>query len=989
MINAILTSLFLASLSFAQGTDYVIQQWKVENGLPQSTVRCISQTPDGYIWAGTWDGLARFDGIRMTVFNASNTPALLSSNIMSIWCDDRDQLWIGTDAGGLVCYAGGKFQRYDSTNGISATRILSINQDRIGNIWCATELGIYMYDGTTFHRFTEANGLPHTYANQVMPYTDGSMYLGFVSYGSKVRLKKSSLIIEQSFPVGGYRVAIDSNGTLWYGIRGKGFVQWNNRDEIVDHRFAGITMGETYILRNGEKWLFTADDIRIFSSKTERTMTSIDGISFAGMTTLFEDREGNIWLGKEGGGLILLRQKHITVLSKKNGSPFNLVMTGLEDTARNVWIGTWDAGLQRLSSSAGTFTSIPLPNKNATSIYTLWRSSKGTVYAGVWGAGLYRIQGNRVEQFLQGMIGPTTSIVSGAEDIHGGLWIGTAHDGAVHLLRGKETRWNTEQGLSSNRVNSILCTRNGDTWISVSANGVNRISNGILTVFKKGSGLNDNFASPLYEDGDGAVWIGTKRGLNRWKNGKFSTVTAQQGLFDEAIAQMIEDDFGYFWIGATHGIYRVSAQELNDAAEGKITTVRCLTIGKEDGMLNEETGGGSPRCWKRSDGTLWFSTSEGVVVVNPRKISSASHPPSVMIEDVWIENSPVPVDNSIVLQPGQSKIELRYSGIHFTSPSKIRFKYFLEGWDDAWHDAGTQRFVQYTNLDPGEYVFHLQAVNNAGMESPDEASLTFVVLPPFYATWWFRIFSIIVLIAAAWFAVHRRISAIERRQKLQQDFTRRLIENQESERKRIASELHDGLGQNLLIIKNKLLLALQSLSHEQQSSLHVEDASQIASETINEVRSISHNLRPHQLDQLGITKTLRSIVRQAKESTRMEFTANIQDIDNVLPPEQEISLFRIMQEAFNNIIKHSGATRVMVTVLRNDPMISVSISDNGIGYDSETLQSTSSAMGFGISGMKERAKMFGWEFTIQSSSLGTVILVTIDTRAIPLEPSKK
>jgi signal transduction histidine kinase len=195
-----------------------------------------------------------------------------------------------------------------------------------------------------------------------------------------------------------------------------------------------------------------------------------------------------------------------------------------------------------------------------------------------------------------------------------------------------------------------------------------------------------------------------------------------------------------------------------------------------------------------------------------------------------------------------------------------------------------------------------------------------------------------------------------------------LIESQESERKRIAAELHDGLGQNLLIIKNKLLVALQSLNKKESTTLQVEEASDVVSSTIEEVRSISHNLRPHQLDQLGITKTLRSIVRQVNEATAIEFSAEIQDIDGILSPEQEISLFRIVQESFNNIIKHSGATKVTVTVERNKNAIHLAIADNGKGI--------SSSQGFGISGMQERAKMFGWELLITSKE-GTELTLRI------------
>ncbi len=975
--NKIIWSVFFFSICLSRQPDFVVQQWKVENGLPQSTVRCITQTPDGYLWVGTWNGLARFDGVRMTVFNASNTPELTASNIMSLFTDRRGQLWIGTEPGGLVRYFQGKFEAFDSTNGIFGTRILSVNEDNSGRLWCATERGFFVRSNDRFLRFTASNGLPRTYANQVLPLPNNRMYLGMVGFGAVVRLENDSLVIEDSFIVGGYAVTADSTGTLWYGFRGKGFVRRVHGKEFIDARFAADKTGETYILRDQTKWLLSSRNIRVISDGPDQLLERIDGISLSDITTVFEDREGNIWLGKEGGGLICLREKKIDVLSKQNGLGADLIMCGLEDRSLGVWIGTWDSALlYRKDPHSVHFEQVRLP-KNVVSIYTLAESHKGGVWAGAWGAGLYYISGKKVERFNKGIFRDEVSIVSVAEDPSGGLWIGTAHDGVAHVRGDSITMWNSENGLSNNRVNAILCARNGDVWITASGSGVNRISNGVLTVHKKGSGLNDNFAAPMYEDRSGAVWIGTNRGVTRWKDGRFSSVTQEQGLYDDAVAQIIEDDLGNFWIGAIHGIYRVSGSELNAAADGTLGTVNCFTIGKEDGMIAEETGGGgTSRCWKTSDGKLWFSTAAGAVVIDPKSITSHSVPPSVTIEDVWVENQHRPGTEEIVLLPGETMIEVRFTGLNFTAPDKLRFQYLLAGSDKEWSELSVQRTVRYTNLDPGEYRFQVRTVNNAGLWSSDEAQLAVTVLPPFYATWWFRFLIALLFLTSGPAVYFFRVRQLTHEKEMQIEFSRRLIESQESERKRIATELHDGLGQNLLIIKNKLLTALRSPEAAPGSGGPVDEASELVSSTIEEVRSISHNLRPHQLDQLGLTKTLRSIVRRANESTDIECLSEIQDIDGLLTPEQEISLYRIVQESFNNIIKHSGAARAMLRIHRQADAIRITVEDNGRGFPAASVPGTDRVTGFGITGMVERAKMFNWMITIESKS-GTRLSITI------------
>lgn len=974
--NKTILSIFIFSFCLSQPDNFVVQQWMVENGLPQSTVRCITQTVDGYIWAGTWKGLARFDGVQMTVFKASNTPELYSSNIMSLFSDSRGRLWIGTDAGGLVRYSEHQFQRFDSAQGCPAKRILSMNEDRFGTLWFATEIGIFAYNGTRFLHFTATDGLPFTYANQALPLPDGSMYLGFVGFGTIVQLLNDSLVIRETFSVGGYTVAIDTAGIIWYGDRKKGFVRRFQGKETIIQKFSSSVPRETYLVRNGEKWLLTSDEIRIFSDAGERILTQNDGLRFSDITTVFQDREGNVWLGKEGDGLILLRKKKISSLSLHSGFPSDLTQSGMEDRTGVVWIGTWDAGLIRMKKKTHERYERYLLSPGVLSVFTLWEAKDSSVWVGTWGHGVYRIKNGTHKQIIRGPIDAVTSIVSIAEDADGGIWIATAHDGLFSFNGAKEKLWNTESGLSGNRVNSVLAARNGDVWVTISGNGVNRISKGKVTVFQRGSGLNDNFASPIYEDRQGSIWIGTNRGLARWKNGSFTFVTEEQGLFDGVVAQIIEDDLGYFWIGAIRGIYRVSAQELNDAAEQKIQSVRCYTVGKEDGMLNEETsGGGTPRCWKNSDGTLWFTTSKGIVIIDPDNVASNPVPPGVLIENAWVENVAVPLNEMVTLQPGETKIELRYTGINFTAPSKIRFKYQLAGFEERWNDAGTKRFVQYTNLDPGEYQFTVRAENSAGVENVHGASLRIVVLPPFYKTWWFMSFMVMFFLTAGPAIYSIRVHQLKKEKERQVEFSRRLIESQESERKRIATELHDGLGQNLLIIKNKLLIALRSPKIKYPSINPVEEASDIVSSTIEEVRFISHNLRPHQLDQLGITKTLRSIIRQMKESTALMLTSEIQDIDALLTPEQEISLFRIVQESFNNIIKHSEATSVWVAVIRREHSITVMIEDNGKGI--------SSAGGFGISGMRERAEMFAWNLSIVARQpRGTTVMLLLPLQTI-------
>jgi signal transduction histidine kinase/ligand-binding sensor domain-containing protein len=958
LISCTLSIECVYSVCQAQHTEYIAQQWEVSEGLPQSTVRCITQSKDGYLWIGTWNGLARFDGVRMMVYRPNSEPALESGNILFLYSDSHGALWIGTSPGGLVRYRNGRFERFDSTNGIAATAIHHMTEDRFGRMWFATERGVYSYDGKNFIHYTDG------FVSQVLTFPGGDMLVGMVDSALCVQVNGNSFKTKERYHIGGYRVAIDTAGAVWYSVRERGLVQRKDGKELSDKRLRETPIKEVYILRNGEKWLVTQNNVRVLSGTALTTIGEVNGIRMTDITALFDDREGNVWIGKEGGGLIRLKRKTITTYAKKTGFPADLIMSGLETKTGRVLIGTWDQGLLKQSKeSQSRFVKVPLL-KSEPSVCTMLRTRENKIYIGTWGRGLFVMENDHVRPISRGMLNAAISVVSIAEDIHGGIWVGTAHNGIQYFKGSEEKVWNTASGLSSNSVKSVLAARNGDVWVSVDGHGVNRISNNTVTVYKKGSGLIDDFTNPIYEDSEGVVWIGTNHGLSRYKNGTFSHVMEAQGLFDETIKQIIEDDCGFFWIGSVHGIFRISKTDLNSAADGTNGKLQCLTIGKEDGMLNEEVGGGgTPRCWKTSDGKLWFATSQGVVVLDPRLVTSSPLPPSVMIEDVWIENRPVPMDGTITMQPGETKIELGYTAISFASPRKIRFKYFLQGFDKAWNDAGTARLARYTNLDPGEYKFRIAASNNAGVWNENDASLTIVILPPYYAAWWFRSLIVLAVAVIVSFIFYVRVKQLKRAQNRQEEFSKLLIQSQEEERKRIAMELHDSVGQKVLLIKNQLTANIRK-EKEGGKANSLRKISDLTGEAIQEIRNISQNLRPPHLDQLGLTTAIETLAEKVQELSDIRFHIQLDTIDGLIPSEQEINFFRIIQEAFNNIIKHSHASEAFLTITKTDTMIHVEINDNGKGV---TPQVVSSKAGLGLTGMRERARMVGAALTIDLS----------------------
>ena len=366
-------------------------------------------------------------------------------------------------------------------------------------------------------------------------------------------------------------------------------------------------------------------------------------------------------------------------------------------------------------------------------------------------------------------------------------------------------------------------------------------------------------------------------------------------------------------------------------------------------------------------------------MLDPEPVNSVLSP--VVIQQVTVDRAVRPVGDVTRIEPGQQNLEIQYAGLNFSRPEQVRFKYQLTGFDRDWVEAGTRRTAYYPQLPPGSYTFKVIADNGYGLWNTEGQSLSIVVLPPFYRTWWFvalALLSVAGLMVLSW---RQRVSKLQHAHAAQQAFSRQLITSQESERKRIAAELHDSLGQRLVIIKNLALLFLNS-PRTDGSREQIDEISLEASNALREVREISYNLRPHQLDRIGLTKAIESLVKKATAASPIDFTSQIDNIDDVFPKEAEISFYRVAQESVNNVLKHSAATEASVTVQRTDGRILLTVCDNGKGFAPDASHAASAPPGFGLVGISERATLLGGHATIHSvPGQGTSIGIAIDLRS--------
>jgi signal transduction histidine kinase/ligand-binding sensor domain-containing protein len=982
-LTALTTVLLCAGVSAqsqtpAVGNPYLETIWTTEDGLPQNSVNAIVQSHDGYLWLATFGGLARFDGVRFTIFNSANTPGLRSNRILALFEDRRGALWLGTETGELMSLEDGVGTTYPMTGALQGAVVWALTGDDAGVLWAGTSKGLARFQNGKFTTYTTADGLPNNLISAVDLDQAGRLWIMaerlLVEFDGRqfVAHRFSEGLLEGSF-------VRRRQGGFWVGAR-TGVALFDAGKFVVYPHLSRSPwlMGPLFEDREGALWVSYTSPSMIQRFDAGRLSSyAMKPIEYA-VRAIYEDREGNLWIGSRGGGLTRLKKRAVTTYTTDNGLPSNTVFAITDDGSGGTWIGT-DSGLAHVRAGK---TTVYTDKDGLLSSYVnaLLRDRAGSLWIGS-NFGLTQLKDGRFINYTpaHGLSGPV--VMTLAEDRDGNLWAGTT-EGLSRLRDGAFTVYNRAAGLISNDVRSIVEARDGALWVGTTG-GLSCFRNGAFTNYTTRNGLTNDYVRAIVEEPDGALWIGTYGGgLNRLKHGRFTPVTTRDGLFDDFVSRILEDDRGNFWILGNRGIFGVSHAALNEFAEGGARSITSISYGIADGMKSSEgEGNGQPAGWRTPDGKLWFPTIKGVAVLDPSPVNSLPSP--VVIQGVTVDRVAQPATHQVAIKPGQQNLEIYYAGLSFSRPEQVKFKYQLLNFDRDWVEAGTRRTAYYPQLPPGSYTFKVVADNGYGVWNMEGQTLGVIVLPPFYRTWWFvTLVSLTVagMVALIW---RQRVSGLQRAHAAQQAFSRQLIASQENERKRIAAELHDSLGQRLVIIKNLALILLNGAAAARARE-QIDEISAEASQAIGEVREISYNLRPHQLDRLGLTKAVEALVKKAASASPVTFTAEIDDIDGVFPKEAEINFYRVAQESVNNVVKHSAATEASLTVRRDNGRIALTVRDNGKGFVPETTQPDPPAGGFGLVGISERATLLGGHATIQSApGRGTTVDISIDLRHLP------
>jgi signal transduction histidine kinase/ligand-binding sensor domain-containing protein len=974
--------LLVSASAFAQSPappNYQFDRWTTDDGLPQNAVNDILQTRDGYLWLATFDGLARFDGQRFTVFNKGNTEGIGGNRFDRLFEDRQGVLWAMTDESWLVRHQEGRFTTYTPKEGLPPWTFLQIEEDEAGRLQVVSRTGIAKRVDGQFVSYSLSTLLPIPAAAR---WVDGNRLAwrtaDHLRVYSRGRLK--TYPVQSGWPnLRDSQVFEDQHGNHWLSSMGRG-------GALVKEGRLAIPAGQADLKisvpaqedRRGNTWL--AGERTWLGRWKEGRLTryaATNGFPASSVMSFYEDREGNFWIGTSNG-LYRAREATITAFSQRDGLSSDNIYSICEDRAGALWFGTWGGGVTRYKDGHSTYYRMKegLTSDDVTSLY---EDRDGNLWVGTT-RGLHRLDHSSssnchsCSRRLNTLPDLDGSFRAGVWAIHqdraGRFWFGTGK-GLIKFEDGRYTRFTAADGLAGDDVKAILEDRAGHLWFGTWG-GLSRYADGRFTSYTERDGLASDHIRALYEDADGILWIGTyDGGLARFKGGRFTRYTVKDGLFSNGVFQILEDGRGYFWMSSNKGIYRVSRQELNDFAESRIRSITSVAYGKADGMLNVECNGGrQPAGWKTRDGSLWFPTAHGAAVIDPSRIELNRQPPPVVIEEFRLNNEAIDFRDGVEIPPDQDSFEIRYTAPSFIKPEHIKFKYKLEGLDEAWIDANHRRTASYNRIPPGRYRFLVSAANSEGVGNAEGASQTIVIIPPFWQRWWFVMIDLGVLIATPLLIYRRysrrRLRQVEKEKAAQEAFSRRLIESQEAERKRIAGELHDGLGHNLLMIRNWAQVTLSKAPTDERVKKTLTDISETALQSVDEARRIAHHLRPHLIDDLGLTQAINAMLNNVADSSGIRFGCELERIDNHFSKEDEINLYRIVQECLNNIVKHSGATEAGVRITKSLHMVVIEIEDNGQGFDPQTNSATAGATGLGLKDIAERARILNGIHQIDS-----------------------
>jgi signal transduction histidine kinase/ligand-binding sensor domain-containing protein len=963
-------------------SQYAHTAWTIRNGFSLGNIYAMAQTPDGYLWLGGEFNLFRFDGVRSIPWQppaGKHLPADINSLLVT-----RDgTIWIGTFAG-LLTWSGGSLTGR-AEQGLANQFVASLFEDREGTVWAGTlaapsRLCAIRSGSTTCY------GEDGAFGRAVWAlYEDSSGNLWAAAESGLWRIRPGP---PKQYPTPTELIGLSKSddGRLLVAVHDGGVLQLAG-DKLESYPIRSAThpsellgsrdLDSNRVLRDhdGGLWIGTVERglIHVHQGRTD-VFTRSDGLSGDVILSLFEDREGSVWVSSTGG-LDRFRELSVSTVSVKQGLASDATQSVLAATDGSIWIGAYQSLTRWKNGQTTVFGKASgLPDDAPESLF---QDARGRIWVSTR-HGLAYFQDGR---FVATRLAPgEVHFIAG--DNAGSLWL-SGHQSFIRLLEGrlvKQILW-SELGRRQG-AEFMLADRNpGGVWLGFWAGGGVLYFNGdrLAASYRAADGLGEGEVGDLQLDRDGALWASTEKGgLSRIKDGRITTLTSRNGLPCDAIHWTIEDDDRSFWLYTACGLVRIARTELDAWIVDPKRKIETKAWDAADGVRLRSSAASAygPRVAKSTDGKIWFVTGEGVQVIDPRHLPVNKIPPPVHIEQVSVNGKPYQLNQGMRLPGNVRSLRIEYTALSLVAPEKIHFKYKLEGQNRNWHEVINERQATYTNLPPRQYRFRVIASNNSGVWNEAGDTLEFSIAPAYYQTTWFYASCVTGFLAMLW-GLHRlRLYQIRREFNAQ-------LDGRVDERLRVARELHDTLLQSFQGLMFSFQAARNLLPGRTEDAIRTLDgAIRKGDEAVAEGRDAIQNLRlgsaPRRLEDL-LTDTGQEL-RDAQEgnSHSAVFQVVMEGQPRTLSPLLQDEIYRIAREVLRNAFQHACASRIEAAIHYDPNLFRLRIRDDGKGIDPAVLQEGARTGHWGLPGIRERAKRIGARLALWSESgAGTEVELTV------------
>jgi ligand-binding sensor domain-containing protein/signal transduction histidine kinase len=945
---------------------YSHKVWRIEDGLPQNRIRTLAQTPDGYLWIGTSEGLARFDGLRFTVFDRSNTSALADDGILAERLTSDGALWIGTEGGGLVRYRGGEFRHFGPSEGLTNGFVRGIFEDSRKTLWIGTDRGFFRREGERFVRLDNTSEVPLATVASIVEDRTGRIWAASVT--GLLTISDGRLVRSRA-PCDTTRIRFlrpAANGDIWAvdAVGGGKLKDGCIADRILPNAAVRAVVDD----REGNTWIGTEGHglYRISGG----VLSPFAGAVLPGNTVIaiLEDTDGNVWVGCEDG-LLRLSRSSVVNIGTAEGLQDSDVMSVFAsrtggNTAGELWIATLTGQLYSLSGGKLQRRHLSGPAADLP-IRTVYQDLSGAFWFGSGSSAIVRVQGTSTRVFTKNDGLRNGSARQILDDGAGHIWFATA-SGASRWDGHSFRNYYLEDGITYPSTRCLLRDRRGDILIGTDA-GLNRVHNGEVVRDGEFAALAHEAIWSLYEDSAGTLWLGTRGGgLLRFRNGAAARFDRNNGLMSNTVLAILEDKSERLWMSTSSGIVSASRRELDAAAE-RGQPVHVTPYGTSDGMASSEMNGGlQPAAAQTASGELWFASVKGAVKITADSPARRTHFP-VLIEKVVADARTFPVNGEVVIPPGHGRLQIDFTLCDLVSPQRVDFRYRLEGFDENWTPALHARSANYTNLAPGKYVFHVMAAEAGSAANVSEARLAFTLRPAFYQTSWFVLVLVLFGAAIVWggFAFFARQ-------------TRTRYNLLLAERTRLAREMHDTVIQGCVGVSTLLEASAGFRPVDAGEAEKLVDQARLqAIRTLEEARDAVWNLR-HAPPAESAVAVLFDLAREMGEEHHIEVDTRVEG-HGALERDLDRTILLVGREALGNAIKHARPSRIGIRVSYSPFDVSLEVTDDGVGFEMRAA-STEQSRHFGLIGMRERVEAVGGSFHISSRpGTGTKVTATLPT----------